>query len=415
LLELVFEAFSDYESVHRSVADMTSSFNVFKMAMKDLDSTIRAGGQTNEDYLKARFRAMQRMMSTMRGIAVDADKESVDFISRNFAGIADVIDRFTNRLVGASDLPFTVLFGRGPTGLAAQGTGNTEDSVWAKKVNAFQETEFRPKFRQIAELIWLTKDGPTRGKLPEDWDFQFKSLVEETEASKMAARQAAATTYNTYVQMGSLLPEEVRNSQFGGSEYSFEIKLDDELWQQKQQQDQMGGGFGDFGDYGGDQAALPPADAGQAQLEGAPAGEQVQQDSYHDGNAFADEGLHQQATREARAKFSVFPSAYASMWLTKRYKQLFKQKHGSVKGAYRKSDTRLDDTREWLEEEWVRIGADGQVMGACGDRGDGSRCLPRKRAEAMSSSERKAIVAKKRRKGSSAGQARLTSSAAGRN
>jgi hypothetical protein len=31
--------------------------------------------------------------------------------------------------------------------------------------------------------------------------------------------------------MGSLLPEEVRNSQFGGSEYSFEIKLDDELWQ----------------------------------------------------------------------------------------------------------------------------------------------------------------------------------------
>ena len=203
-----------------------------------------------EEALRNRFKAIRQMMSVMKGIIVDADKEQVDFITRQFAGVADIMDRFTQRLVGATDLPYTYIFGRGQAGLNAQGTGDAEDKMMAKKTSQFQEDVFRPRFQYLGELIWLAKDGPTKGKLPEDWGFHFKSLIEETNTEKIAARLQAAQAYNTYVSMGVLLPEEVRNSQFGGDEYSIEINLDEKLWKQKQEE-QAGGGFGDFGGFGG--------------------------------------------------------------------------------------------------------------------------------------------------------------------
>lgn len=379
-LELAFDAFVDYESAHGSVAEMTSSFNVFKMAIKGLAEKLSQGGTQGEEALKARFRAIQMMMSTLRGMVVDADKESVDFVSRNFGGIADVLDRFANRLVGASDLPYTVLFGRGPQGLAAQGTGESEDVVWVKKVGQYQESRYRPLFQELAELIWLAKDGPSKGNIPEDWGFRFQSLEKETEKAKMEARSLAAQTYNTYVQMGVLLPEEIRQSQFGGSEFSFEINLDDKLWKQKQQEAQYGG-FGDFGGgYGEEQpqqGEVPP----EQQQAVDPGTEEVQQDSFR--ADATDLRLYDRALSDAQKRYKVVESSYARSYTLKRYKQLYKDAHKTLSGAFKMVQ------QDSLDEPWVRIGGEGQVIGLCRLDGDRTSCLPQSRAEAMSVAERK--------------------------
>ena len=49
---------------------------------------------------------------------------------------------------------------------------------------------------------------------------------------------------------------------------------------------------------------------------------------------FKDESLHQQAIAEARRKFKIYPSAYANGYMVRRYKELYKQKHGSLGGAF---------------------------------------------------------------------------------
>lgn len=388
-LELAFDAFVDYESTHGSVAEMAQSFNVFKMAIKDLAAKIEQGGTKAEETLKTRFRAIQMMMSNLRGMVVDADKETVDFVTRNFSGIADVLDRFANRLVGASDLPYTILFGRGPQGLAAQGTGDSEDQVWAKKVSQHQETKYRPLFQELAELIWLAKDGPTKGKIPEDWGFRFHSLEKETEKEKMDVRSLAAQTYNTYQQMGVLLPEEIRQSQFGGSEYSIEITLDDKLWEKKQkeaeQQAQAAqyGGFEDYGGYddqGGDQQVSP-------EDQQAADGEQVQQDSVK--FDAGDPELYDRALVDTQKRYKAIDAPYARNYAIKRYKQLYKDSHGTLSGAFKVIH------RDSQDEAWVRIGDDGQVIGLCRLDGDRSSCLPQSRAETMSVAERKLFIKRK--------------------
>ena len=57
--------------------------------------------------------------------------------------------------------------------------------------------------------------------------------------------------------------------------------------------------------------------------------------------------------------------------------------------------------QEWLDNEWVRIGADGSILGSCGGRKEAEgkpKCLPKKKAQSLSKEERKKLVARKRRK-----------------
>ena len=50
----------------------------------------------------------------------------------------------------------------------------------------------------------------------------------------------------TYVDLGILLKEEVRQSRFGGSDYSIETELDEDLWKKKQEEEEnQFGGFED--------------------------------------------------------------------------------------------------------------------------------------------------------------------------
>lgn len=58
--------------------------------------------------------------------------------------------------------------------------------------------------------------------------------------------------------------------------------------------------------------------------------------------------------------------------------------------------------KKWREEKWVRIGTDGSILGACGtskNKKNPDRCLPLKKAQSMSKSDRAATAKKKKRYG----------------
>ena len=61
----------------------------------------------------------------------------------------------------------------------------------------------------------------------------------------------------------------------------------------------------------------------------------------------------------------------------------------------------MGQLKQWLDEKWVRIGADGSIKGSCGDRkkAEGKpKCLPSKKANSLSKKQRAKLVARKRRK-----------------
>ena len=55
--------------------------------------------------------------------------------------------------------------------------------------------------------------------------------------------------------------------------------------------------------------------------------------------------------------------------------------------------------KQWLKENWVRIGTDGEIKGPCGtskDKKNPDRCLPKRKALSLSKSERASTARKKK-------------------
>ena len=63
--------------------------------------------------------------------------------------------------------------------------------------------------------------------------------------------------------------------------------------------------------------------------------------------------------------------------------------------------------KQWLKENWVRIGTDGEIKGPCGtskNKKNPDRCLSMAKAKSLSKSER-AATAKKKKRGQKGGRA----------
>ena len=58
--------------------------------------------------------------------------------------------------------------------------------------------------------------------------------------------------------------------------------------------------------------------------------------------------------------------------------------------------------KDWVKQDWVRIGTDGKIKGKCGtskDKKNPDRCLPLAKARSMSKAERAKTAKKKKRAG----------------
>ena len=63
----------------------------------------------------------------------------------------------------------------------------------------------------------------------------------------------------------------------------------------------------------------------------------------------------------------------------------------------------MGQLKQWLKQDWVRIGSDGSIKGPCGtskDKKNPDRCLPRAKANSLSKAERATTARKKKKAGS---------------
>ena len=62
----------------------------------------------------------------------------------------------------------------------------------------------------------------------------------------------------------------------------------------------------------------------------------------------------------------------------------------------------MGELARWRAQNWVRIGSDGNIKGACGtskNKKNPDRCLPMSKAKSLSKSQRQATARKKKKAG----------------
>jgi phage-related protein (TIGR01555 family) len=338
-LQVIYDSFRHYWTGLNSAATLLTEFDIFVHKIRGLAAMLGAG---KEGQVKDRLVVNDMSKSIYRGYAIDAEKEELEFISRNFNGIGEVLEKLRIDIIGASKIPHTLLFGESPGGLGS--TGRSEERDFAKTLADYQTATFKRPLKQLIEYILLSKTGPTSGKLPESWRIHFNDLYELNEREKADVRARVAAVDGRYIQLGVLHPQEVADARYGGSEWSMELTLDPSLPRELPVQGQSGGQS-----KGQSGMAVPPGgrdplneENGTLPMDGSrevqdSAGlflprdlEEVRGDI-----EFTDKDLHQQAIAIAKNKFKVWPSAVAGAYVTQKYKELYKRKHGSMEKAFK--------------------------------------------------------------------------------
>jgi len=72
------------------------------------------------------------------------------------------------------------------------------------------------------------------------------------------------------------------------------------------------------------------------------------------------------------------------------------------KGIQEEKEEIMGELAKWRKQNWVRIGVDGKIKGACGtskNKKNPDRCLPMAKAKSLSQSQRAATAKKKKRAG----------------
>lgn len=332
LIEQVWEEFRDWKAINASTTNLIHDYSLFVYMLEGLSDAVSEG---KEDALRQRFQTFRMATSSLGGAAIDKDREKIEFIQRQFGGLDALLDRFRDLWIGATDIPHTKLFGESPSGLGA--TGESEEKTWADTVEEYQARVFLPRLRRLYRLIWLAKDGPTKGIEPKGWDIKFVPLRQQTEEERMAGMSQFIGALGTAINSQWLLPDEARLSFQNGNEV-LNIVLDQGLWDEKKQAEQQQNQF-DFGGFGGfedpglatPEAELPPEEAPAEEIP--PEEPATQLDSLIDTSFYTDLPLYQRIAADAERRFRM-DSAFKRDWIAKEYQRHYKATHGTLNDAF---------------------------------------------------------------------------------
>jgi len=223
-LQSVYDSFRFYSTGISSAATLLTEFDIFVHKLRGLSSMLAAG---KENDVRDRLVLNDMSKSIYRGYAIDAEKEELEFISRNFGGVGEILEKLRIDIIGASQIPHTILFGESPGGLGS--TGRSEERDFAKHLGDYQSTHYKRSLQHLMKILMLSKEGPTNGRLPESWRIKFNDLFELNEREKADVRARVAAVDGRYIQLGVLHPKEVADARYGGSEWSMELTLDPSL------------------------------------------------------------------------------------------------------------------------------------------------------------------------------------------
>lgn len=233
LIELLWEDYRDWKTGLKALSAMIHDCSLFVYKLKNLAEMVK---NKDAELLQNRLHILRMMTSVFGGVATDAEGEDITFPSRNFAGVDNITKELRDAFIGASGIPHDKLFGESPSGLGA--TGESEENNWANTVHAFQVSTWLPILETFTEILFAANDGPTKGNPLKGWGHEFKSIKAESEEAIISQRSSQASTDSIYLNVGVLLPEEVRESRFGGAKYSKETILDRKAFEKKKRKEE---------------------------------------------------------------------------------------------------------------------------------------------------------------------------------
>lgn len=213
--EVIFDYGLDWGSISTILQNFSQRVVKYAGLMKMLE---KRGG---EALVEARMRVQDMAANVLQSIALDADDDLVQ-VAMSIAGLSDLMVQRAQVVSAAADMPMTRLYGTAPRGLNA--TGEYDDNSWDDRVHNRQD-DHTDALEWLIQLELLSLEGPTAGKMPDDFGLEWRPLSNPSEKEDAETRKLTAETDAIYFDMGAPGPD-ILKSRYGGKAYSRETTLD---------------------------------------------------------------------------------------------------------------------------------------------------------------------------------------------
>lgn len=223
VLESVHEILADYNMSWRGLSHMLQSANQEVWAFKGFLNAMASGTDAMREYFSKRLAISHMSMGPNRPVIIDAEGEHYARHASQFTGIPETIREMCHRVAAACDMPMTILFGMSPAGLNA--TGESDLQWWYETIAAMQSERLEPHLRRVITLLMLSKEGPTGGRLIENWEIKFRPLKQMTPLEAAQHRKTVAETDQIYIASQVLGPDEVAISRFRPEGWAMDTKI----------------------------------------------------------------------------------------------------------------------------------------------------------------------------------------------
>lgn len=177
ILEPMWDRLVAFDSATVGAGQLVFKAHLRTMSIENLRDIIAQGGPALAG-LKAQIE-FTRAAQTNEGMTVLDAKDKFEVHQYGFSGLSDMLIQFAQQLSGATGIPMVRLFGQSPAGLNATGEGDMKQ--YHENVKQQQERRLRnPLHRMLSVMSMSTLGTP----LPDEFQFEFRSLQEMSEAEK---------------------------------------------------------------------------------------------------------------------------------------------------------------------------------------------------------------------------------------
>jgi phage-related protein (TIGR01555 family) len=216
----IYNVLRRHSSMWDSSEALTHDFAQAVIKIKDLADLLATKGVT---AVKERIEVMDYARSVLRAIVLDGEHEDFDRKPTPLTGLPELLTLSKESVASAAEMPMTLLFGTSPGGLNA--TGESDIRNWYDTVKAKQQAEVGTQLEYLLRVLLCSQDGPTGGKEPEEWSYEFRPLWQMSDKEKAELRKIQAETDRIYLQEVVVSANEIAQSRFGGDGYSLETVL----------------------------------------------------------------------------------------------------------------------------------------------------------------------------------------------
>jgi phage-related protein (TIGR01555 family) len=187
--------------IRQSVSDLVSAFS-FVVLKTNMQGWVQDGG----DHLDRRLDLFNAMRDNRASMAIDKDTEELENLAVPLGSLDQLQAQAQEHMSSATGIPLVKLLGIQPAGLNASSEG--EIRTFYDWIHAYQELLFRRHLQTVLDIIQLSEFGD----VDEDIIFEFENLWQLDDAAEAAVQQTLASIHETYLGLGVIAPEEVREA-----------------------------------------------------------------------------------------------------------------------------------------------------------------------------------------------------------